>query len=144
MATNGNDHAPQSLRSELARTLLALADPIRLRMLNLMFAGELPPEEFAQILGVNEKIISRHLVLLRESRIVAMRTKRNVKFYTVRDEVECPHIRLLRLAIELLEDDSVLNADARVFHAVHQMVPQCQQDDEDQHSNPIEITRLAL
>ncbi len=144
MATNGNDRAQQTPRTELARTLLAIADPIRLRMLNLMFAGELSPEQFVQILGVDERTISRHLVLFRESKTVSMRTKRNAKFYTLRAEVECPHIRLLRIAIELLADDSVLNADVRVFYAVHQLVPQSQQDGEDPHSNPIERLRLAL
>lgn len=144
MKRDGNFEVQQSPRTELARTLLALADPIRLRMLNLMFAGELSPEQFAQTLGVNEKIISRHLVLFRESKIVAMRTRGNVKFYTVLDEAECSHIKLLRLAIELLEDDSVLSADIKVFYAVHQVPPQSQLDGDEPRSNPIESLRLAV
>lgn len=115
MATNGNNGAQQTPRTELARTLLALADPIRLRMLNLMFAGALSPQQFAQVLGVDEKAVSRHLALFRDSRLVAWHTKNNIKHYTVRKQFECRHFGLLSLAIELLKDDSELRADIAVF-----------------------------
>lgn len=116
MATNGNDRAQQTPRNELARILLALADPIRLRMLNLMFAGELSPEQFTQTLGVDEKTVSKHLVLFRESNLVAWHTRKNVKYYTVRKAGECRHFPLLSLAIEMLGDDSALRTDIALLN----------------------------
>lgn len=120
MTTAGNNRSQQAPRSELARILLALADPIRLRMLNLMKAGALSPEQFAQLLGIAEKSASRHLVFFRESGLVATRTRNNVKFYTIRKGIAERYSRLLSLTIELLEEDSVLSADVAIFNSAHE------------------------
>lgn len=144
MARDGKFEVQQSPRTELARILLAVSDPIRLRMLNLMLAGELCSEQFSRILGVQEKIISRHLVLFRESKMVVMRTNRNVKFYSVRSDPEFTPVRLLRLAVEMIEHDSALKADLGVFHADSQDSPQRDRAIEAQRSNVIGDLRLGF
>lgn len=113
--TQSNDRQ-QTPRSDLARVLLALANPIRLRMLNLMFEGPRSPQQFAHLLGVDEKTISKHLVLFRESKIVAWHTKRNIKYYTARQSADSPHFRLLLLVIELLKDDAAFCADVAILN----------------------------
>lgn len=120
MRTAGNTRTLQTPRSELARILLALADPIRLRMLNLMFAGSLSPEQFAQLLGIAEKSASRHLVFFREGGLIATHTRGNVRFYTIRKGLSDRYSRLLSLTIELLEEDSVLSADVAIFNTLHE------------------------
>lgn len=124
MATNRNDRPRQTPRSELARTLLAIADPIRLRMLNLMIAGTLSPQQFAQLLGIDERAVSKHLVLFRESKLVVWRTRRNTKYYTLRKPAESQHFPLLSLAIEMLKEDLALRADLAVFMNSQEEVPQ--------------------
>ena len=119
MANSGRDDLRQTPRSELARALLALADPIRLRMLNLMFVGALSPGQFAVSLGVAENVISKHLVYFRETKIVATWTRGNTKYYTVRKETQCPYFRLLTLAIEFLQTDSALSTDAAIFNSLN-------------------------
>lgn len=138
MTRDNNFGVQQSPRTELARTLLALADPIRMRMLNLMFAGELSPEQFARILGLPEKIISRHLMLFRESKMVSMQTKRNVKFYAIRSDPEFAATRLLRLAVGMIEHDSVLRSDLAVFYAIRQESGLCDPAPKGQISNAIQ------
>lgn len=129
MAKIGNYEIQQTPRTELARILLALADPIRLRMLNLMFARALAPEQFAQLLEIDEKSVFKHLVLFRESKIVAWHTRNNIKYYTVRNSAECPHFQLLLLAIELLKDDLALHADLAILNHSQAEVLQSRPDE---------------
>lgn len=120
MATKGNDHPQENPRGELARSLSVLADPIRLRMLNLMLSGALSPAQFAELLGIEEKTASKHLFLFREHKLVAVRkTRNNVKYYGLRHEKECPHFRLISLVMELLEGDPVMCADVAIYQSLH-------------------------
>lgn len=143
-ATLGDFVSQRSPRNEMARALLALADPIRLRMLNLMLAGELSPAQLAQCLGVQEKIISRYLMLFREGKIVIMRTKRNVKFYTIRSDPEFKLFRFLRTAIKMIEHDAVLKADLAVFHAGGQESRSWTPADEDRPAHAVRELQLGF
>ena len=51
----------------------ALADPTRLRLLNLMTSGEVCVCYFVEILGTSQPKISRHLAYLRRAGLVAAR-----------------------------------------------------------------------
>lgn len=121
LANAGDNDLEQAPRRELARTLLALADPIRLRMLKLMFAGALCHEQFAKLLGIDEKTVSKHLVFFREGKVLAVAHTRkdNTKYYTVRRGEDYPYFRLLELALELLDQDPVLWADEAAFRNLH-------------------------
>lgn len=102
-------------RRELARTLAALADPLRLRMLNLMLAGELSPNQLSELLGVSTAIISRHLIYFRDAKIVGWHTRNGKRHYTVQRSAVDPHARLVSLVTELLKGDLTLRSDLEVF-----------------------------
>lgn len=58
---------------ELVQLFQALADPTRLRILNLLAAGELCVCYFVEILGDPQPKISRHLAYLRHAGVVGAR-----------------------------------------------------------------------
>ncbi len=59
--------------SELDRRLKALADPTRLRILNLLMEGELCGCDIQHVLGLTQSNVSRHLAYLKHSGWVADR-----------------------------------------------------------------------
>ncbi|MDF3042933.1 MAG: transcriptional regulator, ArsR family protein [Thermomicrobiales bacterium] len=61
----------------------ALADPTRLRMLDLLLEGELYAQEIVGRLGVAQSAVSRHLGQLERAGIVTVDLRRGSKFYAV-------------------------------------------------------------
>jgi ArsR family transcriptional regulator len=61
----------------------ALADRTRLRLLNLMGAGEVCVCFFVEVLGTNQPKISRHLAYLRRAGIVAARREGKWMHYRI-------------------------------------------------------------
>ena len=67
----------------LADRFQALADPTRLRIVNLLRAMELSVGELAQILGQSQPRVSRHLKVLADARIVERRKEGSWVFLTL-------------------------------------------------------------
>lgn len=65
---------------EVAR---ALADPTRLRMIDLLLEGELYAQEIVGRLGVAQSAVSRHLSQLERAGLVTVEARRGSKFYAV-------------------------------------------------------------
>jgi ArsR family transcriptional regulator len=61
----------------------ALADRTRLRLLNLMAAGEVCVCFFVEVLGTNQPKISRHLAYLRRAGVVAARREGKWMHYSI-------------------------------------------------------------
>jgi ArsR family transcriptional regulator len=61
----------------------ALADRTRLRLLNLMAAGEVCVCFFVEVLGTNQPKISRHLAYLRRAGVVATRREGKWMHYSI-------------------------------------------------------------
>jgi ArsR family transcriptional regulator len=61
----------------------ALADRTRLRLLNLMAAGEVCVCFFVEVLGTNQPKISRHLAYLRRAGVVAARREGKWMHYRI-------------------------------------------------------------
>jgi DNA-binding transcriptional ArsR family regulator len=61
----------------------ALADPTRLRMLDLLLEGELYAQEIVGRLGVAQSAVSRHLGQLERAGIVTVDLRRGSKYYAV-------------------------------------------------------------
>ena len=72
-------------REALLDSLRALADPTRLRILDLIGDGELYAQEIVGRLGIAQSAVSRHLAHLERAGLVRIRARRggNVKYYTV-------------------------------------------------------------
>ena len=68
----------------------ALADRTRLRLLNLMAAGEVCVCFFVEVLGTNQPKISRHLAYLRRAGVVAARREGKWMHYRIATP-EDPH-----------------------------------------------------
>jgi ArsR family transcriptional regulator len=64
--------------SDAALTLIAsrfraLAEPVRLRLLNTLMEGELTVGQLAEIAGTGQANVSKHLAVLKEARMIATR-----------------------------------------------------------------------
>jgi ArsR family transcriptional regulator len=74
-------HSPKSL--DLVRLFAALADPTRLRLLNLMDGREVCVCYFVEILKQGQPKISRHLAYLRNAGIVTARREGKWMHYSI-------------------------------------------------------------
>lgn len=68
------------------RIFRALADPIRLEILQLLLNGEVCVCEIFSKLNVPQPLVSRHLKILRECGLVKVRKERNRRYYSVTDK----------------------------------------------------------
>ena len=71
----------------LARTLFALSDANRLKIVELLKTGPLPVGEIAVQLQLNQPQTSKHLKVLLEADIVRMEPVANRRIYHLRTEV---------------------------------------------------------
>lgn len=65
----------------LLESLRALADPTRLRVLELLAEDELYAKEIVARLGIAQSAVSRHLSTLERAGIVTVRPRRGMKYY---------------------------------------------------------------
>jgi DNA-binding transcriptional ArsR family regulator len=69
--------------AELLETARALADPTRLRMIDLLLEGERYAQEIVGQLGVAQSAASRHLAQLERAGLVTVEARRGSKYYAV-------------------------------------------------------------
>jgi len=85
--------AVESLSDEainaMAESFKALADPTRLRLLALLFAGERSVGDLAEHLDVSQSAVSHQLRILRNLNIVRYRKDGREVYYTLADK----HVR---------------------------------------------------
>ncbi|HEV2108913.1 MAG TPA: metalloregulator ArsR/SmtB family transcription factor [Thermomicrobiales bacterium] len=67
----------------LLEALRALADPSRLRIVDLLRDGELYAQEIVARLGVAQSAVSRHLAQLERAGVITVRPGRGVKYYAI-------------------------------------------------------------
>jgi ArsR family transcriptional regulator len=102
---------PVSRNPSLDLLFRALADPTRLRLINLMAEREICVCYFTEVIGAPQPKISRHLAYLRKAGIVAAR--REGKWMHYRLVVpSSPHAALiLKTACDALQQDKDLQRD---------------------------------
>ncbi|HEX6935863.1 MAG TPA: metalloregulator ArsR/SmtB family transcription factor [Actinomycetes bacterium] len=84
-----------------AEMFKALGHPVRVRVLEVLVAGERPVGELAEQLGVEMSHLSQQLAVLRRAHVVTARRVRSTVYYSVRD----PRIsQLLAVARQILVD----------------------------------------
>jgi ArsR family transcriptional regulator len=97
--------------AELAQFFAALADPTRLRLLNLMTGREVCVCYFVEILGQPQPKISRHLAYLRRAGIVAPRREGKWMHYRIRWPEDYAAAYTLRAVLASLAENPEMRAD---------------------------------
>jgi len=91
----------------MAGLFAALADPTRLRLLNLMAGREVCVCYFVEILGQSQPKISRHLAYLRKAGIVAARREGKWMHYSICASSDS----ILAAVLAALGNDKQMRAD---------------------------------
>jgi len=103
------DRSPKN--SALALFFAALADPTRLRLLNLMNGREVCVCYFVDILGQSQPKISRHLAYLRRAGMVEARRQGTWMHYRIVPPQHEGAARLLSATLAVLCEQKTMQAD---------------------------------
>jgi len=96
---------------DLVTLFAALADPTRLRLLNLMNGREVCVCYFVEILKQGQPKISRHLAYLRRAGIVSARREGKWMHYSIERPREAQAADVLDATLESLKADPEMQAD---------------------------------
>lgn len=96
----------------------ALADRTRLRLLNLMAAGEVCVCFFVEVLGTNQPKISRHLAYLRRAGVVASRREGKWMHYRIATPSDAHASRVFDEVMTWLGEDREMQKDRARMQAV--------------------------
>lgn len=77
---------PEELAVLIARRFRALAEPMRVRILDLLRDGELSVAALAERLGASQQNISKHLAVLVDAGMLARRKEGTHAYYRIADE----------------------------------------------------------
>jgi ArsR family transcriptional regulator len=96
---------------DMVRLFAALADPTRLRLLNLMNGREVCVCYFVEILKQGQPKISRHLAYLRRAGIVAARREGKWMHYRMERPSDARAASILDVTLKSFEADRNMQAD---------------------------------
>ena len=96
----------------------ALADRTRLRLLNLMAAGEICVCFFVEVLGTNQPKTSRHLAYLRRAGLVEARREGKWIHYRLTEPADERAARVFREVLAWLAEDSGMSRDRQALAKV--------------------------
>jgi ArsR family transcriptional regulator len=102
---------------QLASLFKALADPTRLRIINLLLHSPFCVCEMERILDLPQPLLSRHLAYLRNSRLVESARDGMRVNYSL-NEGNTPLAGMQPLLLELLSEDAVGRADLSSLRTV--------------------------
>jgi DNA-binding transcriptional ArsR family regulator len=77
---------PEDLAELIAHRFRAIAEPMRVRLLDRLRDGEASVNELAEQLGASQQNVSKHLAVLADVRIVGRRKDGNHVYYRIVDE----------------------------------------------------------
>ncbi len=103
--------AVQEKSDGLVRLYAALADPIRLRLLNLMAGREVCVCYFVEILRLSQPKISRHLAYLRKAGVVAARRDGKWMHYRIAQPKSAAAVAILYVTLDSLRTDPQMQID---------------------------------
>jgi ArsR family transcriptional regulator len=110
--------ARRSKPFDLARLFAALADPTRLRLLNLMAGREVCVCYFVEILKQGQPKISRHLAYLRNAGVVNARREGKWMHYSIQRPDDAAANSILGTVLTNLSEKPAMQADlARLTRA---------------------------
>jgi ArsR family transcriptional regulator len=103
---------------DLPRLFAALADPTRLRLLNLMDGREVCVCYFVEILNQAQPKISRHLAYLRNAGVVTARREGKWMHYSIERPSDAGALAVLDATLTSLKQDRAMRDDLnRLNHA---------------------------
>ena len=100
---------------DLARFFSALADPTRLRLLNLMAGREVCVCYFVEILSQPQPKISRHLAYLRSAGIVTARRDGKWMHYRIERPADRGAASILETVLRSMADNKEMQADVALL-----------------------------
>lgn len=100
-----------------ANLFLALGDPTRLRLLNLLRENEVCVSSFTEILRHSQPLISRHLAYLRSAGIVEARRDGKWMHYSISNRLDDNTHRLLIELFKWMELQESLNEERAEYNA---------------------------
>ena len=103
--------APRANPFDLVRLFAALADPTRLRLLNLMNGREVCVCYFVEVLNQGQPKISRHLAYLRRAGIVETRREGKWMHYRIERPDDTRAAAILDATFKSFETDRNMQAD---------------------------------
>lgn len=86
---------PRPIVSDLDELFRGFADPTRIRVLNLLAAGELCVCDLVDILALPQPTVSRHLAYLRSARLVEVTRESNYAHYRLAEPANAIHRNLI-------------------------------------------------
>ncbi len=108
---------PQSALTSTANLFLALGDPTRLRLLNLLRDNEVCVSSFTEILRHSQPLISRHLAYLRNAGVVEARREGKWMHYSISNRLDENTHRLLIELFKWMELQGSLNKERLEYFA---------------------------
>lgn len=96
---------------DLVRLFAALADPTRLRLLNLMHGREVCVCYFVEILKQGQPKISRHLAYLRKAGVVSARREGKWMHYSIEPLTDARAAAVLDATLKSFEADRDMRSD---------------------------------
>lgn len=103
---------PSIAKLQAAVVFRAFSDPTRLRILNLLRAGELCVGDLVRIIRTAQPTASRHLAYLRKAKLVVGRNEGTWIFYTLAPAASPFHQKLLECLAHCFEEVPAIQADA--------------------------------
>src|SRR5580700_4626660 len=103
--------ARRGSKFDFVRLFAALADPTRLRLLNLMNGREVCVCDFVEILEQSQPKVSRHLAYLRNAGIVNARRDGKWMHYSIERPRHREAAKVLDATLESLKADPAMQAD---------------------------------
>ena len=111
---------PAAARNRIDLTFRAFADPIRLRILNLIQDGELCVCDLVDVLKVPQPTVSRHLAYLRRACLVRVRQDRSWNFYELTPARTAFHAKMLECLAACYGSVPEMTHDRARAHALRQ------------------------
>lgn len=106
------------MKSDLVTLFQALGDRTRLRLLNLMAAGEVCVCYFVEIFDEAQPKISRHLAYLRRAGLVAARRDGKWMHYRMLMPSDPAQAEVLKTALDVLASDRGMQRDRQALERV--------------------------
>ncbi len=103
--------SPAAKPFDMVQLFAALADPTRLRLLNLMNGREVCVCYFVEILKQGQPKISRHLAYLRRAGIVEARREGKWMHYRIEPPADPGAASILQTTFKSFEADRIMQAD---------------------------------